>query len=265
MTSRAVQFHELRIPLQAIKGLSEEDRFAYYLLGHMFNELMCLQKLVAFALPKHDDVRPALRRPELAQALTLFRLACSKIWEAKLALQTKEVSKTLRIVVLPELENGRARLKALNAELNAAPWLGPLRNGLGFHFPDFKQWKADTTPQAGWVDDVVIFGESSGNTFYEAAETIAETWMFRECAMFGGDMAPDPDRLIRQMIDLLAAMNDFLEDALGVFIAVVIMKNQGQSKPSGKIVAPDFEKVSIPFWTSMDPRKARSGGSSGKT
>ena len=33
MTSRAVQFHELRVPLRAIKRLSEEDRFAYYLLG----------------------------------------------------------------------------------------------------------------------------------------------------------------------------------------------------------------------------------------
>jgi hypothetical protein len=254
MTSRSVQVHELRIPLKAIERLSEEDRFTYYLLGHMFNELMCLQKLVAFALPKHDDVRSARRRPELAQALTLFRLACSKIWEVKLALQTKEVSKTLRVLVLPALENGMTRLKALNAELNAAPWLGPLRNGLGFHFPDFKRWKADTTPQTGWVDDVVIFGESSGNTFYEAAETIAEAWMFRECAMFDGEMAPDPDRLIRQMIDLLAAMNSFLEDALGVFIAMVILKDQGRSKPIGKILAPDFGKVAIPFWTSMKPK-----------
>ncbi|MDP9603880.1 UNVERIFIED_ORG: hypothetical protein J2W38_003676, partial [Variovorax paradoxus] len=247
MTSRSVQIHELRIPLQAIECLSEEDRFAYYLLGHMFNELMCLQKLVAFALPKHDDIRPARRRPELAQALALFRLACSKIWEAKLALQTKEVSQTLRMVVLPKLENGIARLKALNAELNSAPWLGPLRNGMGFHFPDFKQWRADTTPQVGWVDDIVIFGESSGNTFYEASETIAQAWMFRECARFDGEIAPDPDRLIGQMINLLATMNSFLEDSLGVFI-VSGWASHLDEEPTRHVVAVSSPAMSATAW-----------------
>ena len=79
MKNRSVEMYALIVPLDAIKKLSEEQRFAYYLLGHMFNEVMCLQKLVGFALPKHDDVRPARQRPELGQAMFLFRLACGKI------------------------------------------------------------------------------------------------------------------------------------------------------------------------------------------
>jgi hypothetical protein len=52
MTSRSVDMYELRVPLDAVKRLSDEDRFSYYLLGHIFNELMSLQKIVGFALPK---------------------------------------------------------------------------------------------------------------------------------------------------------------------------------------------------------------------
>lgn len=82
MTSRSIDIYEIRIPLDAVKKLSDEDRFSYYLLGHIFNELMSLQKIVGFALPKHDDVRPARVRPEHAQAMFLFRIASGKIWEA---------------------------------------------------------------------------------------------------------------------------------------------------------------------------------------
>ncbi|MEO8279752.1 MAG: hypothetical protein ABI564_08680 [Ideonella sp.] len=78
MTNRTVEMYALSVPLTAIKKLSDEQRFAYYLLGHIFNELMCLQKLVGFALPKHDDRRPARLRPELGQAMFLFRLASGK-------------------------------------------------------------------------------------------------------------------------------------------------------------------------------------------
>lgn len=61
MQNRSVGMYALNVPLDFIKKLSDEQRFVYYLLGHIFNELMCLQKLVSFALPKHDDRRPARR------------------------------------------------------------------------------------------------------------------------------------------------------------------------------------------------------------
>lgn len=93
MNTRSGEMYSLTVPLDAVKRLTHERRFAYYLLGHTFNELMCLQKFVAFTLPKHDDSRPARLRPELGQAMFLFRLACGKIWEASKAIrQNKELA-----------------------------------------------------------------------------------------------------------------------------------------------------------------------------
>ena len=44
MKNRGVEMYTLSVPLDAIKKLSDEQRFAYYLLGHIFNELICLKK-----------------------------------------------------------------------------------------------------------------------------------------------------------------------------------------------------------------------------
>lgn len=253
--NRAVEIHEVRIPIAAVKRLSAEDRYSYYLLGHMFNELMALQKLVGFALPKHDDQRHARLRPELAQAMFLFRLSSSKIWEASLAMTSKELSRTLQSLILPKLKNGTKRLKALNAAVSSAPWLSDLRNGLGFHFPAFSQWKSFTTPDEDWVDDLIFMGERSGNVFYDAADSVAQHWMFRQYGSVDVKSAVDP--LVNEMISLLKTFNSFLEDVLHVFVVDVL--GATLHRTVGKVLAPAHQRVSIPFWTSMDPASVRNG------
>lgn len=181
MNTRSVEMYPLTVPLDTVKRLTDERRFAYYLLGHTFNELICLQKLVAFALPKHDDHRPARLRPELGQAMFLFRLASGKIWEASRAIRdNKELASALRDDVLPRMDKGKEWLKELNAAINSARWLSPLRNGMGFHFPTFERWSTHVVPDESWVDDVVFLGDKSGNTYYDAADTVAQAWMFEQ-------------------------------------------------------------------------------------
>ena len=250
VTSRSVEMYALTVPLDAIKRLTHERRFAYYLLGHTFNELMCLQKLIAFSLPKHDDHRPARLRPELGQAMFLFRLASGKIWEASKAVrENKELAGALREDVLPRMSDGKERLKALNVAINNAKWLSPLRNGMGFHFPTFERWSSHVVPDESWVDDVVFLGKKSGNTYYDSADAVAQAWMFEQ---YGAqDLRAAIDLLIEEMISLLRLMNSFLEDALGAFIAEVIMDRPSSPQLVGKVLAPEFERVAIPFWTAI--------------
>ena len=251
--SRSVEMFTLTVPLGAIKKLSDEQRFAYYLLGHVFNELMCLQKLVGFSLPKHDDNRPARLRPELGQAMFLFRLASGKIWEASESIRkTKELARTLREDVLPHMPDGSARLKALNKAINGAAWLSPLRNSMGFHFPTFERWSTHVVPDESWVDDIVFFGDKSGNTYYDAADTVAQAWMFEQYGAV--DLKSAVDLLVGEMIELLRLMNSFLEDVLGTFIAEVILDGSVTRQAAGKVLAPEFNSVAIPFWTAMPAR-----------
>lgn len=253
MTNRSVDIYELRIPLEAVKKLSNEDRFSYYLLGHIFNELMSLQKLIGFALPTHEDTRPQRFRPEHAQAMFLFRLASAKIWEAsKTIRENKQLALTLRNTVLPQMVEGEAKLKTLKVAINSAAWLSPMRNGLGFHFPTFALWEKQTVPDDSWVDDYVFLGDQSGNTFYDAADVMAQHWMFSQ---YGASTVPEAvDPLISQMIGLLRTMNTFLEDVLTVFIGKIILKDTGVHRYVGKVLSPQHEQISIPFWTAMPKR-----------
>jgi hypothetical protein len=253
MTSKSVEIRTLRIPMDAVRRLSNEQRFAYYLLGHIFNELMCLQKIVAFSLPKHDDHRPPRFRAELAQSLFLFRMASGKIWEAGNAIRSKEVATMLMELALPHVEQGNERLKAVNQAINNAAWLAPMRNGIGFHFPTYREWGAYVVPQDEWVDDQVFLGAMSGNTFYDASATVSHHWMFD---LYGlPDVKDAINPLIEEMIDLLRLVNSFLEDALGAFVAEVLLQGRPKFDPIAKVIAPEFERVSIPFWTWMPDRK----------
>lgn len=246
--------YALTVPLNAIMRLTDEQRFAYYLLGHTFNELMCMQKLVAFTMPKHDDHRPARLHPELGQAMFLFRVASAKVWEAsKTIRENQKLATALRKDVLPRMTGGKERLKELNAAINGASWLSPLRNGMGFHFPTFDRWKNHLEPDDSWVDDVVFFGEMSGNTYYDAADSVAQAWMFEQYGT--DDSRAAVTSMIEQMIDLLRMMNSFLEDVLGVFITKVIMEAPSTPQLVGKVLVPEFERFSIPFWTTMTPRQ----------
>lgn len=245
------EVRELLVPLDDVKRLTEEARFTYYLLGFIFNELNSLQKWISFALPKHDDMRPILREPEMGQALFLFRLACGKIWEAHASLTSQEVAGVLRQYVLPNMVNGTSRLKSLNSAIGAAPWLPKLRNGLGFHFPRLRDWRPLIQPDESWVADSIYFANQTGNTYYAGSESIAQAWMFGLYGAAHIHEAVDP--LIKQMIDLLGQVNSFLEDAIGAFVTDEILSSPQQVKNHGPLEAPRFEEVILPFWTSIPP------------
>lgn len=155
-------------------------------------------------LSKHDDRGPARVRPGHAQTLFLFRMAPSKICEAILTLRSKEIAGTLRNAILPRMADGPERLKALIAAINAARWLADMRNGMGFHFPSFVQWKPFTTSDHDWVDDVIFVGNQTGNTFYDASDSIAQHWMFRQ---YAPDVRAAIDPLINEVIGLLRVVS----------------------------------------------------------
>ncbi len=238
------------MPLDNIRKLSPEVRYSYYLLGHMFNEMMTLQKLVGFCVPNFDDKRPLRREPEISQFLAISRIASSKVWEAMLSINQKEVALSLRSVVLPRIEHGKDKLKALNKAINTASWLAPVRNGLGFHFPEYRDWVAVTTPDEAWVDDVIFVGKMSGNTFYGGPAAIATHWTLEQIGE--PDKSKAVNSLISQAVDLTVMMTNFLEEVMYVFVTEVLTVTTG--KDVGKVHAPMYESVRIPFWTTMKQR-----------
>lgn len=257
MTSRSILISEIRIPVERVTGLTANQRYSYYLLGHVFNEMMSLQKMIGFAIPKHDDVRPARRSAEIAQLLFLFRLAASKIYEFQASVNRKEFRVALDELVFSKSPQHRDLLRDLNKAVGGATWLSRMRNGMGFHYPMFTEWEAYTTPDSTWVDDLVYVGQESGNTFYDASASVAMHWMFDKYR----DIEPAKafDRLADELIELIKQINSFAETMVGTIITNLVP--DGDAKPIGRFIAPEHDKVSLPYWThlaSMKHRKEKS-------
>ncbi len=181
--------------------------------------------------------------------MLIFRMACSKLWEAIIKLRRDEMRLTLDKIVLPKMPDGTQRWTELNDAVNSASWLKVVRDGIGFHFPEYKDWTPFVTPNADWVDDVIYVGKQSGNTFYDAADNLAQVWMFGKKR--GDSIEKNVVPMLEQMIDLLRTIISFLEDSLAIFIAEFIMKSKGEGTPIGKVIAPEHEDVVIPFWTAF--------------
>lgn len=247
MTSRSISISEIRIPIERVAALTPHQRYSYYLLGHVFNEMMSLQKIIGFAIPKHDDIRPARRNAEIAQLFFLFRLAASKIYEFQAAVNKKEVKVALDELVFAKTPQLRDLLRNFNKAVSGAAWLSRMRNGMGFHYPEFSDWETYTTPDDTWVDDLVYVGRESGNTFYDASASIAMHWMFDKYRNF--EPATSVNRLADELIDLIKQINSFAETMVGTMITNLIP--DGDANFVGKIIAPEHDKVSLPYWTHL--------------
>lgn len=254
--TESVEVYKLRIPVSALAALDSKVRYSYYLLGHMFNELMFLQKMASFSLPKHEDLRDIRRSPELSQAMCLFRLASSKINEIANELKKNSALKsTLDDLIIPKMPKGVQRHDEVLKAIENADWLPKLRNKIGFHFPNFAQLESHIQPDESWSDDYIYMSSKSGNVFYDAANTVMLHWTFK---LYSSEVLPQTiDSMIMAMIDLIKLMSSYVEDAVGVLISETIITITDAPELAGEVFAPSFDKVEIPFWTSMPPAEGK--------
>lgn len=251
----SVDVLEVRIPVDRICALTKEQRYAYYLLGLIYNELMALRKLISFCLQQAsgDDSRRARMEAEMSHVWLLFRVACAKAWEAQVKLNSREISRVLTADVFPEWPEGPELRKEMNRVVASATWLAAMRNALGFHYPSIDQWAPYTTPNATWEDDLLFLGSQTGNTFYDAAEAVAKHHMFDQPGTGG---AGKSNQLVDEMINLLGVMTDYVETALGMLV-VTLLVDVLPDGPRHKLSAPKFQDVRVPFWTEMTEHKRR--------
>lgn len=247
MSNRSIKIQQITIPIERVAALSAQQRYAYYVLGHVFNEMMALQKLVGFAIPKHRDARAHRSSPETAQLFLLFRLAASKIYEFKNIVNGKEMKLSLDELVFSEEPQLRDEIKKFNKSVSGAAWLSRLRNGMGFHYPSFEEWIPYTTPDSQWSDDIVYVGEQTGNTFYDASASVALHWMFDKYRDEHVRDAVMP--LVDELIDMIKQLVNFLEAAVSVIIVGLVP--DVTPKELSKILAPEHDQVSLPYWTHL--------------
>lgn len=204
------KLHFLRYERAALQALPIELRYAFLFLGHAFNELAALQKLLYRAqAPNLHDVPAEILDGHNTNYLTICRLLVGKISEAIIRLNSPSVGKQVNEHFLP-LVGGKEKLRLLNQAFSTSKWIHAVRNEHALHYPSMEDW-SDALAEEPTIQHIVI-GEVTGNTLFVASEEIALRAVLAEI---------DPKisledalgKLLNEILHIAALLGEFLQEA----------------------------------------------------
>ncbi|KVE91461.1 hypothetical protein WJ01_27115 [Burkholderia vietnamiensis] len=163
----------LELSETALQALSPLQRYVFALVGHVFNELILLQKWAHSSRRSPGNPGP---QEDAGVAITMFliRLLSAKVYEALHddALGKKCVAEVLRADYFGKVDGLNDKWDAVLKQYEALEWLGWIRNKGGFHYMKANQWEPyldDTICSGAYV----YVGNRYGDTYYHWADMAA--------------------------------------------------------------------------------------------
>lgn len=175
MTSK-FKIKRIKVPYAALCQLTAEERYALFMLGHVFNEIMALNKMVVMAQFKKKKNRPnAIKAGGCFNGLFFLRLLAGKLYEASLVLRNKDITTFLKGHCFPHLKfDGVATLKAFNQKTTKCKWLSAARNGHSMHYPSLEHASlALEGLNKGKAGFEFFVGDRHGETLYWSSDVMA--------------------------------------------------------------------------------------------
>jgi hypothetical protein len=210
------EVRRLELSADALKALDPQRRYVFALVGHIFNELMLLQKWVHISRRAPGNPGP---QEDAAVGVTMFlvRLLSAKVYEALHddALGKKSVSDVLRADYFGKVEGLNERWDAVLSQHEKMEWLAWIRNKGGFHYMNANQWAPGL--EDSMCDGAYSYvGKRYGDTYFHWAEMTAALPAMKHVK------PDDPFDGLQHMVDelgrLLGAMTDCLARGLQAFL-----------------------------------------------
>lgn len=227
MPSPTVELRKLSLSADKLSELPAQCLYVFALAGHVFNELMMLQKMVLTARPPEASHQFA-RDAGVDMAMFYLRLLVGKTEEAMKALSKHSTDTELRASILSRVPGLTERWIAAVTKYKDMPWLGRIRNQRSFHYMNATQWLPHI--DAGLMHDgYVVVGKTYGNTLFHWHEICASVPMLKlvnEDAPFDG---------LGQMLDeageLLGDITSCLAEGLQTFMMDVLTNDDAHGEP----------------------------------
>lgn len=223
-----------------LRALSKDQRYVFALLGHVFNELMLLQKLATITRP----LPSAEWHEKDAAAGTMMqvqKMLMGKVHEAMELLRKVSIAEVLKRDYFPLLPGLEEHWTETVRHHDSMTWLRTVRNSAAFHYMTSGQWSPHLTDEM--CDDAhIIVGGSYGGTFYHWHEAVANYPILRltnEKDPFAG-LA----HMVDEMISLTGELTDFLAHAVQRYIFVNLLGDPATTT-TVTFDAPDIERHSM--------------------
>jgi hypothetical protein len=171
-----MEIYHVKLSRAKLAAMPETERVLLFLLAHASNEITVLTKLILM-MRKDDSPSPIVDSVETGQTFILMRLFIGKLHEAwelfKSRVQSDRAIATTYIPRLPP--DAAAALQALNRHFGQGNALTAIRNKIAFHYLDKENLTEANFQQLARSEPLPFYlGKTEGNSFYHAAELIAQ-------------------------------------------------------------------------------------------
>jgi hypothetical protein len=238
------EVERLELSADALRKLNAHQRYVFALVGHVFNELMLLQKWAHVSRKSPGDPGP---QEDAAVGVTMFlvRLLSAKVYEALHgdALRKNSVDETLRADYFGKVDGLNARWDAVLAKYEGLEWLGWIRNKGGFHYMNANQWAPGL--EDSMCDGAYTYvGRRFADTYFHWAEMTAALPAMKH--VNSDEPLAGLEQMVRELGDLLGALTECLANGLQAFL-----KSSGVGSTLSEPIrfdAPPFEPLALHYF-----------------
>jgi hypothetical protein len=242
----SIRVRQISVPAEAIQSATPSFQYCYFSLALLFSELKLIEKLIVASTPADADAPNHVLQPQMAQLAFVLRLAGGKLWEAKELLERKELRDVVDGALQPRMTAVVPTVSTLLAKFRAAAWLRQMRNKVGFHYPSYATFTKVRSEEGPLADGTWIFGNSSGNQYFDAAETLALSVMAMDAEASANSVI---NERLYVVMELVRDVVSFAEAHLTELICEHLLRNNIEPKELGEICASPLEMGTFPFWT----------------
>jgi len=208
------EVRKLELSADALRALNPQSRYVFALAGHIFNELMLLQKWIHLSRRVPGNPGPQ-EDSSVGISMFLLRILAAKTHEALDVLKKQSVSEILRRDYFGRVDGLEVQWDQALTIYSNLPWLGRVRNKGAFHYMTSAQW-APHLNDAFCEGAYVYCGKRFSDTFFHWPEMSASLPAMLEInadAPFEG-----LEQMINDLGGLLSDLTDCLARGLQAFI-----------------------------------------------
>lgn len=244
------ELNRLELSGDGLRKLTPQGRYVFALTGHIFNELMLLQKWLHVGRMEPGNPGP---QQDAAVAISMFllRMLAAKTHEALDVLNKKSVSDVLRADYFAKDNGLTAKWDATLDAYSNLQWLARVRNRGAFHYLNCAQWTPVLNDEL--CDGAYMYvGKRYADVYFHWSEMAASLPAMLE--VNASQPFEGLDQMLSELGELLGQITDCLARGVQAFIASAdLVASLGDAV---RFDAPAFEPTALHYFFADERLKA---------
>ena len=232
----------LELSSERLRALTQPQKYVFALTGHIFNELILLQKWIHVA-PRPPGTYGPQEDAAVGISMFLLRMLSAKVHEALNVLNKSSVSEVMHRDYFPHHPGLKEKWGAALAQHHEMSWLKRVRDRGAFHYMNSAQL-GPHLDEAFAEGAYCYVGKRYGDMYFHCSEMAVAMPAMREVN------ANEPFEGLGQMLDDLGGLLSHIVDCLALGIQAFIDHADlvASVAPPTRFDAPEFEPSSMHYF-----------------